>query len=403
MKTGKTILVAASCTALVLAGCADADRVELGDDAPAPSPSSSTTEAPTTTSAAPSPFGPPLEGMPPVPDPQNIYAARDSLADVVKDDRHLVYVPNSEDNTVSVIDPEQMKVIDTFPVGQEPQHVVPSYDLQTLYVNSDMPLDAGSLTPIDPNTGQPGQRISVKDPYNLYFTPDGEFAIVVSEAFRELNFYDPHTWELRNTLKVPGCEGINHMDFTADGRRALVSCEFAGRMAVVDVAEQSLIKTIDLPRGRDGMPQDVKLSPDGKTFYIADMMADGVYTVNAQDMTLTGYIPTGKEAHGLYIKRGGKQMIITNRGEGTISILDLATSKIVDTWQLPPGASPDMGNFNADGSVFWVSARYDGVVYAIDTADGSTIATIPVGAGPHGLTVWPQPGRYSTGHTGVMR
>lgn len=398
MRIGKTTLVA-TCTALVLSGCADGNTDRLDDETTKPSETSQSA----TTSAQESPFGPTLEGMPAIPDPQNIYAARNTLSDEVMDDRRLVYVPNSESDTVSVIDPGLMEVIDTFPVGQEPQHVVPSYDLKTLYVNSDMPLDAGSLTPIDPNTGRPGERIPVKDPYNLYFTPDGKFAIVVSEAFRELNFYDPHTWELRNTLKVPGCEGINHMDFTADGKRALVSCEFAGRMAVIDIAEQSLIKTIDLPRGRDGMPQDVKLSPDGKTFYIADMMADGIYTVDAQNMTLTGHIPTGKEAHGLYIKRGGEQMIITNRGEGTISILDLNTKKIVDTWQLPPGASPDMGNFNADGSIFWVSARYDGVVYAIDTDDGSTIATIPVGAGPHGLTVWPQPGRYSTGHTGVMR
>ena len=79
-----------------------------------------------------------------------------------------------------------------------------------------------------------------------------------------------------------------------------------------------------------------------------------------------------------------------------------ATRRIVDTWRIP-GGSPDMGGVSADGSVLWLSGRYDGEVYAISTADGKLLARIPVGAGPHGVCVWPQPGRYSLGHTGILR
>ena len=62
-----------------------------------------------------------------------------------------------------------------------------------------------------------------------------------------------------------------------------------------------------------------------------------------------------------------------------------------------------MGGVAADGNVLWLSGRNNASVYTISTADGHLIATIPVGNGPHGLCVWPQPGRYSIGHTGIMR
>jgi YVTN family beta-propeller protein len=172
-------------------------------------------------------------------------------------------------------------------------------------------------------------------------------------------------------------------------------------MVVVDLKTQSVIKTIDLPK-TDGMPQDVKLSPDGTTFYVADMMSDGLWIIDAATMDLTGFMPTGRGAHGLYPSRDATKLYVSNRDEGTISVIDFATAKIVDTWVIP-GGSPDMGGVSVDGKVLWLSGRYNGEVYAISTDDGHLLARIPVGAQPHGLCVWPQPGRYSLGHTGNTR
>ncbi|WP_230329158.1 YncE family protein [Nocardia aurantiaca] len=346
----------------------------------------------------------PLPGMPPPLSPTDVYAATRELSPAVADQPTRVYVPNSESNTITVIDPDSFRVIDTFPAGgHEPQHVVPAYDLQMLYANNDLPIGSGSLLPIDPRTGKPGDPIPVRDPYNMYFTPDGEYALVVAEADRSLDFYDPHSWEKLHDVAVPDCLGVNHMDFTADGRTALVSCEFSGRMAVVDIASLSLLRMIDLPRGRSGMPQDVKLAPDGRTFYVADMMADGIYVFDAKTFDNTGFVETGAGAHGLYITRDSRQMLITNRTEGSISVWDFATGQLARKWQIPGGGSPDMGNLSADGRVFWVSGRNHSEVYAIDIVEWKLLARIPVGRGAHGLTIWPQPGRYSTGHTGVMR
>jgi YVTN family beta-propeller protein len=345
-----------------------------------------------------------LPGMPAPLSATDVYAADKPgmLSPTVAADRALVYVPNDNSNTVTIIDQATMAVLGTYPVGHEPQHVVPSYDLRTLYIVADQAPGDG-LTPIDPKTGAVGKLIPITDPYNLYFTPDGQYAIVVAENYKRLDFYDPHTWKLHDSLPIPTCNGIDHIDFTADGRTLLASCEFANRLAVVDVASHKLLRTISLTQVAGGMPQDVKLSPDGSVFYVADMKADGIHVIDGAATKVIGFIPTGKQAHGLYIDRTSTRMFITNRGEGTISVLDLATRTLITKWAIPGGGSPDMGNLSADGTVFWVSGRYHACVYAISTNDGHLIKKIPVGAGPHGLTVWPQPGRYSLGHTGILR
>jgi len=112
-------------------------------------------------------------------EPVNLYAlaAAGLLSPRAAAARPLVYVPNSHDGTVTVIDPRTYRVVRTFPTGTLPQHVVPSYDLSTLWVANNL---GNTLTPIDPATGREGQPVPVSDPYNLYFTPDGRFALVVA-------------------------------------------------------------------------------------------------------------------------------------------------------------------------------------------------------------------------------
>jgi YVTN family beta-propeller protein len=309
-----------------------------------------------------------------------------------------VYVPNSESNTVDVIDPATYKVVGQYDVGVLPQHVVPSYDLAHLYVTND---DGNSLTEIDPRTAKPVRTIPVDDPYNMYFTPDGRYAIVVAERLHRLDFRDAHTFALVKSVSTP-CSGVDHMDFNAAGTKALVSCEFSGQMLVLDVVHQRVEKLVGAGGGL-GMPQDVKLSPDGRVFYVADMVANGVWIVGANSFKVAGFIHTGRGAHGLYPSRDARYLYVSNRGEGSVSVLSFRTRKVVKKWWIPGGGTPDMGGVSADGKVLWLSGRYSSVVYAISTVTGKLLAKIPVGAGPHGLCVWPQPGRYSLGHTGILR
>jgi len=338
--------------------------------------------------------------IPPLLKRRDVYAA-DRAGDLAPAARGVparVYVPNSESATVDVIDQRTARIVAHFRVGRLPQHVTPSWDLRTLWVTND---EGNSLTPIDPHTGKPGRPVPVLDPYNLYFTADGRRAIVVAEAHRELDFREPHTMRLRHALKVPQCAGVDHMDFTADGRRALVSCEFGGRMIVVDLVRERVVRTIALRTG--AMPQDVKLSPDGRIFYVADMASNGVWLINAHTWRKIRLQPTGRGAHGLYPSRDAKVLYVSNRGEGSVSLISFRTHRPVKKWRLPGGGSPDMGGVSADGRVLWLSGRYNAEVYAISTRTGRLLHRIRVGNGPHGMAVWPQPGRYSIGHTGILR
>ncbi|MEO6624260.1 MAG: YncE family protein, partial [Burkholderiaceae bacterium] len=367
-----------------------------------------------------------VPGMPPVADRHNLYreVGANKFSPAVAQALERVYVPNRAANTVSVIDPATLKVVDTFKVGVHPQHVVPSWDLGTLWVaNNAEGRKDGSLTPIDPKTGKPGKSIPVDDPYNMYWSPDGQFAIVVAEAYKRLDFRDVNSMLLKFSIATPKCAGINHADFSIDGRFALFTCEFNGSLTKVDLVNRTVVGTISLSQyfarpdalaliakpgkkptkipdpgqpGNEicttpGMPQDVRASPDGKTFFVADMMADGVHVVDGDAFKQIGFIPTGVGTHGLYPSRDGKSLYVANRGsnkirgsplgKGSISVIDFATRAVVRTWTVPGGGSPDMGNVNADGSQLWLSGRYDNVVYVLSTADGSLITKIGVGKG----------------------
>jgi DNA-binding beta-propeller fold protein YncE len=133
-------------------------------------------------------------------------------------------------------------------------------------------------------------------------------------------------------------------------------------------------------------------------------------------LTVTGKIDTGVGAHGVYPSRDGKLMYVANRGrhmndekrrsregDGSVSVIDPVAGTVVATWTIPGGGSPDMGGLSADGTRLWLSGRYDSMVYVFDTVKGELLKSIPVSREPHGLLVWPQPGRYSLGHTGNMR
>ncbi len=346
-----------------------------------------------------------LPGMPPVLNSSNIYSAAGPgmLSATVRGFPYRVYVPNSKSDTVDIIDPETYKIIAHFALPKhgrgllEPQHVVPSWDLKKLWVAQDL---GDQLTMIDPATAKEGRTVHVDDPYNMYYTPDGKYAVVMAEREKRIDFRDAQTMQVVNKVPVD-CEGVNHADFSQNGRYMIATCEFSSELLKIDVAAQKVIGRLKLqPKG---MPQDCRLSPDGKVFYVANMDSDGVHVIDGNAFKQLEFIKTGKGAHGEYFSRDGKYMYISNRGEGTISILDCATRKLTGRWTIPGGGSPDMGGVSPDGTALWLSGRYNSEVYVFNTANGKLLARINVGKGPHGLCVYPQPGRYSLGHTGNMR
>jgi YVTN family beta-propeller protein len=304
-----------------------------------------------------------------------------------------VYVPNSGDGTVDVIDPHTFRIVEHYAVGQIPHHIAPAWDLSRLYVDDEQ---SSSLTVIDPRSGKPTGSVAVPFPYNLYFTPDARKAIVVVERLSRLEFRNPHTWALLGSVNVPW-PGVDHLDFSAHGHYLLASTEWSGEVVKVDTRSMKIIGEVNV----GGLPIDVRLAPRGFKFFVANQGRNGVSIVDPARMREVGFIPTGRGAHGLWLSRDTRYLYVSNRLAGTISVIRLATRRVVATWTI--GGSPDMMQLSPDGSQLWVAERYDRRVDVVNTHTGRLIHTITVGQGPHGLTYFPNAGRVSLGHNGIYR
>jgi YVTN family beta-propeller protein len=329
---------------------------------------------------------------------RNVYAAirRGHLRASVADDPPYIYVPNGVPGTVEVIDPKTFTIVRTIQLGDRsyPEHVTPSWNMRRLYVDVD---GLSELGVIDPRTGKLARTIhGVERPYNLYFTVDGSKAIDVAEYDDRLDFMDPRTWKLIEALPMP-CNGPDHLDFSADGSYLLIGCEFDGTVVKVDVNAMTVVGTMNV----GGLPVDVKLSPDGKVFFVANQGLGGVSVVKPVAMKVVTFIPTGRGAHGMAIGRDTTELYVTNRLAGTISVIDFASRSVVATWNV--GGSPDMAQVSPNGKQLWVSNRFGTTIEAISTSTGRVIRQIVVGVDPHGLSYFPQPGRFSLGHNGVYR
>lgn len=325
----------------------------------------------------------------------NLYAADapGNFSPAVAGIPERVYVPNTLDGTVDVIDPSTFKVIERLQVGGKPHHVTPSWDLRHLYVDNP---DADILNLLDPRTGRITGGIKVASPYNLYFTPDGTKAIVVAEYDQLIEFRNPKTWALIKRVDIPW-PGVDHMDFSADGRYFLVSCEYSGVVVKVSVTRMSVESTLQV----GGRPIDVKISPDGKVFYVANQGLSGVSVIDPVKMRQIAFIPTGRGAHGFAVSRDTRSLYVGNRLSGTVSVISFRTRRVTATWFV--GGSPDMLQVSPNGKQLWLTNRFGDTVSVVSTSTGRVTHTITVGRGPHGLAYFPQPGRFSLGHNGVYR
>jgi YVTN family beta-propeller protein len=329
----------------------------------------------------------------------NVYghAKAADLAASVRDDPALVYVPNGKGDSVDVIDQQTFAVVRRIAVGAQPEHVVPAWDLRSLWVTSD---HGNSLTQINPRSGTATRRLKVPDPYNLYFTPSGKSAIIVAERLHRLDFRDPVTMALQSSTPV-ACSGIDHADFSGDGSYLIATCEFSGTLLKIDTVSRTVIGTLQL--GAGSSPQDIRVGSDGRTFFVADQKRNSVLVVDGPSFTSKNAILGLPGAHGIYPSRDGRSFYVSDRHGSAVSVVDIGTRRVRATWILPGRGSPDMGGVSADGKSLWLTDRYGHSVNVIDTQSGQVRRSVTVGAGPHGASVWPQPGRYSLGHTGNMR
>lgn len=390
-------------TAVPLAFASALTVLVSGCRSPVPFRGGAGPDAPVAALGAPVPYIPLPHSPPPVLDqrgglpeaPPDIYAATQAglLSAATRGLPRRVYVPDTGGAAVDVVDPVTYRVLRRIPVGRAPQQVVPSWDMKTLWVTK-----PAGLVPINARTGVAGRTVPVKAPSDLYFSVDGSTALVLDSRRGRIDLRDPHTMRHRGTLRVP-CAGLTRADFSATGDTLVVGCAGSGRLVRVDLIRHKATGTLRLGTGAD--PQDVRLSPDGTTFYVADRDRGGVWLVDAARFRKTGFIRTGRGAHGLYPSRDATVLYVTNSGERTVSLISFAGRRQIGRWRLP--TAPDLGGVSPTGRVFWVSARTADAVYAVSTRTGRVVRKVRVGSGPHGLSVHPQPGRFSLGNTGNYR
>jgi YVTN family beta-propeller protein len=385
---------------LVIAGCSPSPSLAPSPASVAATPSSEPSASTEPSLAPPSPS--PAASASPGPPVGGVYAAtiggQIKAAWAAMPER--VYVPDEKSGNVVVIDPATLKIIRRFAVGKFPEHITPAWDGTVLYVED---MASNALTEIDPMTAKPnGVTIKLPNPYNLYFTLDGSRAIDVEDMLHGyptnsngLAFYD-RKWKKVGFVGIPWA-GANHLDFSADGKTLLLSCEYSGRIVAVDVGAMKIITSLHV----GGSPTDVRLSPDGTVFFVANQIRNGIDVIDAKTLAYLSFIRAGDGAHGLAISRDTTKLFVTNRHAGSLSVIDVASRTVVATWTI--GGSPDMIAQSPDGSQLWISNRYSGTITVVNAATGTVITTIATGVNPHGLSYWPEPGNFSLGHNGNMR
>ena len=259
----------------------------------------------------------------------------------------------------------------------------------------------------------PAAPIPVDDPYNLYFTPDGRAAIVVAERHKRLDFRDPQTMALQQSIATPNCSGINHADFSIDGRYAIFTCEFrGGGLVKIDLVNRQVLGYLQASRS-GACPRTSASRPTARAFYVADMHADGVYVVDGDSFTQTDFIPTG-DRHARALPEPRRQGTVCRQSRLALDARRAARqgqhrgrrlrdrqgrADLADPGRRQPRHGQCQRGRKAALAVRAVRQRR----LRHRHSETGAVKSIPVGQEPHGLTVWPQPGRYSLGHTGNMR
>jgi YVTN family beta-propeller protein len=290
-----------------------------------------------------------------------------------------IFVLNSLDADVSVIDPVTWKELRRLPTGKEPHHLYLTPDEKSLIVANSL---SDSLTFIDPRTAQV-QRVvhGTLDPYQLRFSPDMKWFVT---AGNRLNHVDIYRWDgsnLQLANRVATGKTPSHIWIDSRSTTAYVTMQDSDELVAIDLATQDLkwrMKT-------GPTPADVFGTADDRTLLVALTGGDGleVYDVSGAQPRLVRRIKTGDGAHAFRAAGDKRHVFLSNRAGNTISKLDLQTLEVVDNYPAPGG--PDCIDVFAGGKVIMVTSRWARKLTVIDTETHKVIRQLPVGKSPHGV------------------
>ncbi|EGI76103.1 YncE family protein [Hylemonella gracilis] len=297
-------------------------------------------------------------------------------------DEPPIFVLNSKDADVSVIDPSTWEEIKRIPTGKEPHHLYLTPDEKSLIIANAF---GDSLTFIDPRTAEVQRTVrGILDPYQLRFSPDMQWFVT---AANRLNHVDIYRWDGENlTLakRIPTRRTPSHIWIDAASTTAYVTMQDSSELVAIDIPTQKLLWRISTGT----LPADVYGTPDGRHLLIGLTGGDGVeiYALGASPDVppkLKQTLPTGEGAHAFRVVGDGRHVLVSNRVANTISKIDFVNLAVVDEYPGPSG--PDCMDLTADGRYILLSSRWAGRLSVIDTQTRKVVRQVKVGKSPHGV------------------
>ena len=290
-----------------------------------------------------------------------------------------VFVLNSLDGDVSVVDPASWAEIRRIPTGKEPHHLYLTPDEKSVIVANAL---SDSLTFIDPRTAQV-QRVvrGILDPYHLRFSPDMKWFVTAANRLNHIDIYRWNGQDMTLAKRIPTGKVPSHLWMDSRSTTVWATMQGSDELVAIDLATQTLTARVKT----GPMPADVFGTPDDKTLLVALTGGDGVevYDLTGAQPRFVRKIATGAGAHAFRARGDKRHVFVSNRVANTISQIDYQSLQVVGGFAAPSG--PDCMDVSADGKRLMVASRWAKKLTVIDLASGSVVQQVKVGKSPHGV------------------
>ncbi|MBW4023135.1 MAG: PQQ-binding-like beta-propeller repeat protein [Proteobacteria bacterium] len=282
----------------------------------------------------------------------------------------IAFVINSRSASIDEINVDTHHLIREVPVFREPHHMALTPDGHSLIVGDTV---GNALFFLDPRTGVLQRYITMSDPYQLVFSPNGKYLTVAGLARNQVDIYDAQTFKLLHRIRADTMP--SHLNYSPDSRNVYVSLQVSGQLLAIDTATGQ----VEWKKRVGNTPAGV-LWHDGKL--LVGIMGEGhIAEVDPATGDVTGTIPLKPGTHVMFVTHDGKLIYVTDRESGYISVLDAKTLAVLKSVQMPGG--PDDMDFAPDGTI-WATLRWEHSI-ALINPDTFAHTAIRVGRSPHGI------------------